>query len=108
MPKKDSQRRKERRHYLKQLKKRLPTSEFEVVKKQFREENKNIVRRSLFLLLSDGFWRFCDICFALRLSQLKNTPFNIKHFPKYSFKFALKQRRNQKSETQNFQKPRFS
>ena len=38
----NSQRRRERRHYLKQIKKRVPSSKFEEIKKQFQEEGKNL------------------------------------------------------------------
>ncbi len=38
----DSQRRRERRHFLKQIKKRVSTAEFDKIKKQFQEEGKSL------------------------------------------------------------------
>jgi len=42
MSKQTSQRRKERRHYLKYLKKKLPVSEFNEIKRKFQEEGKQL------------------------------------------------------------------
>jgi hypothetical protein len=42
MSKQTSQRRKERRHYLKHLKKRLPSSEFNEIKKKFQDEGRQL------------------------------------------------------------------